>query len=79
MLRKLFFVAIFASILTAWPVLAQEVSAGVTGLVTDPSGSVVANASVSMKDRDRGTDWSAKTNNDGIYNFPRGFWCKFRV
>ncbi len=71
MLRKLFTAALGAALFVAWPVLAQEVSAGVTGLVTDPSGSVVANAAVSMKDKDRGTDWSAKTNSDGIYNFPR--------
>ena len=54
-----------------FPAAAQEVSAGITGVVTDPSGAAIANASVHMKDLDRGTDWPAKTNNDGIYAFPR--------
>ncbi|HSU66364.1 MAG TPA: carboxypeptidase-like regulatory domain-containing protein, partial [Tepidisphaeraceae bacterium] len=50
---------------------AQEVSAGITGRVTDPSGSAIAGANVSAKDLDRGTDWPTVTNEDGIYAFPR--------
>src|ERR1700687_1115514 len=57
--------------LTTLPVLAQEVSAGITGRVTDPSGSAVANATVTAKDTERGTEWPTKTNEDGIYAFPR--------
>src|SRR5438552_13415106 len=53
------------------PVLAQEVSAGITGRVTDPSGSSIVNATVVAKDIDRGTEWPTKTNDDGIYAFPR--------
>ena len=51
--------------------VAQEVSAGITGHVTDPSGASIANASVTAKDLDRGTDWPTKTNGEGIYAFPR--------
>src|SRR6478672_5931177 len=50
---------------------AQEVSAGITGRVTDPSGSAIVGANVSAKDVDRGTDWPTTTNDDGIYAFPR--------
>jgi hypothetical protein len=50
---------------------AQEVSAGITGRVTDPSGSAIVNAKVTAKDLDRGTDWPTVTNVDGIYAFPR--------
>ncbi|HKA02305.1 MAG TPA: carboxypeptidase regulatory-like domain-containing protein [Candidatus Solibacter sp.] len=55
------------------PVLlnAQEVSAGMTGRVTDPSGSAIVGATVTAKDVDRGTEWPTKTNEDGIYAFPR--------
>jgi hypothetical protein len=53
------------------PLLAQEVSAGITGRVTDPSGSAVVDAAVIAKDKDRGTEWPTKTNEDGIYAFPR--------
>lgn len=50
---------------------AQEVTASITGRVTDPQGAVMANASVTMKETDRGTDWPTKTNSEGIYVFPR--------
>jgi hypothetical protein len=50
---------------------AQEVSAGITGRVTDASGGSVVNARVAAKDLDRGTDWPTTTNEDGIYAFPR--------
>ena len=51
--------------------VAQEVSAGITGRVTDPSGSSIVGAGVTAKDLDRGTVWPTKTNEDGIYAFPR--------
>src|ERR1700722_14541870 len=50
---------------------AQEVSAGITGRVADPSGGSIVNAKVAAKDLDRGTDWPTTTNEDGIYAFPR--------
>ncbi len=46
----------------------QDVTATITGTITDASGAPVAGASVSAKDMDRGTVWPAKTNTDGIYN-----------
>ncbi len=53
------------------PALAQEVSAGLTGRVTDSSGGAVIGASVTARDEERGATWSAATNEDGIYAFPR--------
>ena len=53
------------------PLFSQEVSAGVTGRVTDPSGSSIVNASVTAKDLERNTEYPTKTNEDGIYAFPR--------
>jgi Carboxypeptidase regulatory-like domain/TonB dependent receptor/TonB-dependent Receptor Plug Domain len=53
------------------PLSAQEVSAGITGRVTDPSGSAIVGAKVTAKDLDRSTDWPTTTNIDGIYAFPR--------
>jgi hypothetical protein len=53
------------------PLLAQEVSAGITGRVTDTSGGAIVGATVTAKDLDRGTEWPTKTNEDGIYAFPR--------
>jgi len=51
--------------------MSQEVSAGITGRVTDPSGASVVGASVTARDLDRQTVWPTKTNEDGIYAFPR--------
>ena len=47
---------------------AQQVTATINGTVTDPSGSVVANADVTATDLDRGTAWPTKTNSAGFYN-----------
>ena len=52
----------------ALPAKAQEVTATINGIVTDPSGAVVANVEVSAKDLDRGTVWSTKANTAGFYN-----------
>lgn len=71
MLRKVLSVVCGVVFLNALPVFAQEVSAGITGRVTDPSGASIVGASVMAKDLDRGTEWPTKTNEDGIYAFPR--------
>ena len=65
------FTLVVAGLLLASYAAAQEVSAGITGRVTDPSGASILNAKVDAKDLDRGTDWPTTTNQDGIYAFPR--------
>jgi hypothetical protein len=57
--------------LSPWASYAQEVSAGITGRVTDASNSAIVNAAVTAKDLDRGTVWTSRTNEEGIYAFPR--------
>ncbi|HKM79652.1 MAG TPA: TonB-dependent receptor [Candidatus Acidoferrum sp.] len=52
----------------ASPGFAQEVTASITGTITDPSGAPILGATVTAKDVDRGTSWSATTNEVGIYN-----------
>jgi len=54
-----------------WLASAQEVSAGITGRITDSSGGSIVGATVTAKDQDRGTEWPTTSNEDGIYNFPR--------
>jgi Carboxypeptidase regulatory-like domain len=56
-----------------WPIrgAAQEVTATINGTITDPSGAVAANAEVAATDLDRGTVWTAKTNQQGFYNLTR--------
>ncbi len=52
----------------AW---AQDVTATITGTITDPSGAPIAGATVTAHDTARGTSWSSVTNTDGIYNIIR--------
>ena len=67
--RVLLLAALFA--LIAFPLPGQEVSAGITGKVSDPTGAAIAGAKVTVSDLDRGTVWPAETNGDGIYALPR--------
>ena len=70
MQRHAIAILLCAAALTA-QALAQEVSAGLTGRVTDPSGAAILGAVVTARDEDRGTKWPATTNEEGIYSFPR--------
>ena len=49
----------------------QEVSAGITGIVTDPSGAAVAGAAIEVRDLDRGVSWNTESNEAGNYALPR--------
>ncbi|MGH9407442.1 MAG: carboxypeptidase regulatory-like domain-containing protein [Terriglobia bacterium] len=51
--------------------VAQEITGGITGTVTDASGAAVPNAHVTATDTLRGTVWPTETNSAGVYNFPR--------
>lgn len=68
---KLYCALLGVCLLGSYGVVAQEVSAGITGHVADPTGASIVGASVVAKDLDRGTEWPTKTNADGIYAFPR--------
>jgi Carboxypeptidase regulatory-like domain len=61
---------ISAGLVGAPPVKAQTTSTGsIAGKVTDPSGAVVPDAKVDLKDLDRGGTQETKTNKDGGYRF----------
>jgi len=45
--------------------------AAITGLITDSSGAAVPNATITVKDVDRGTNWPTHANDAGYYNLPR--------
>ena len=49
----------------------QEVSAGITGIVTDPSGAAIAAAEITATDLDRGVSWTTQSNEGGNYALPR--------
>jgi hypothetical protein len=46
----------------------QEVTAGIVGTVTDPSGAPINGVVVEARDIERGTIWTAKTSDAGVYN-----------
>jgi hypothetical protein len=51
------------------PAFAQGVFATLTGLVTDPSGGVIPNAKITLRDALSGTIRDTVTNGDGYYTF----------
>ncbi|HLI35677.1 MAG TPA: carboxypeptidase regulatory-like domain-containing protein [Terriglobia bacterium] len=65
------FTILAASALSAPPLMAQEITGGITGTVTDPSGAAVPGAKVTATDVLRGTTWPTETNAAGVYNLPR--------
>jgi hypothetical protein len=48
-------------------VLGQDVSAKITGTVTDASGAVISGAAVTATEKSRGTIYPAQTNSAGVY------------
>jgi len=67
MVRLLLCVSLFAFFASAaW---AQGIFATLTGVVTDPSQSVVAGAKVTLRDVGSGSERQTTTNSDGYYTF----------
>jgi len=64
------FALLLAAVFYAPQVPAQTQTTGeITGVVTDPSGAVVAAAKVVLTDNAKGTTLTTVTNKDGIYHF----------
>jgi hypothetical protein len=55
--------------ISASPLMAQGVFATLTGVVSDPTGAVVPNAKITLKDAVSGTDRDTVSNGDGYYTF----------
>src|SRR5208282_6032340 len=62
-------VVAFAGLLT--PAWSQEVTAGVVGTITDPSGAPLNGAAVTVQDTERGTVWNTTTSDAGAYSVTR--------
>ena len=58
-------------VLSVTRVEAQEVTAGITGTVVDPSGAAVQGATATAKDTQRGTAYTAQTDQAGIFTITR--------
>src|SRR5580704_13696865 len=64
-------VNLFATFFTLSPAWGQEVTAAITGSLTDPSGAPVVGASVLAHDVERGTTYPTRTNDVGVFNLAR--------
>jgi hypothetical protein len=61
--------AIFAVLLTISAVAQSLVSGDITGVVSDPSGAVIPNATVTLKNNGTGQTQNGTTNSSGVYRF----------
>src|ERR1043166_6100350 len=66
---KSLLIAMAALIAFASAVAAQVTGGAVTRTVLDPAGSAVVGATVSLKDKSRGLDFTAQTTGAGSYQF----------
>src|SRR3954453_194988 len=69
-MKKIAVLVIFASLFAASCVFAQINSASLTGLVTDSSGAVMPEATVTLTNTATNVSQSATTSNVGYYIFP---------
>src|SRR6266404_2592919 len=63
----LIFLALVALLCTANPAWGQEVTASITGTVSDPTGAAIVGATVTAKSMERGLTYTSVTNDSGIY------------
>lgn len=61
---------LFLSLVLPLPLCAQQVGASVTGHITDPSGAVVAGATVHVTSTSTGSVYTAGSDASGIYQLP---------
>lgn len=66
-LERLFLAFCAVLLVLALPSRAQEVTASITGQVTDPSGAAIVGAKITVTDTQRGTQYTSQTNSDGRY------------
>ena len=69
MKSRFLFLAIAVFLLSAIPVVAQETTASISGVVTDPSGAALPGVSVEAVNN-RGQRYTATTDSSGRYRFP---------
>jgi hypothetical protein len=62
--------ALLLSILCSYPVRGQVVGGSISGTISDKSGAVVVNATVSLKNLATGVSTAVTTNAQGLYSMP---------
>jgi hypothetical protein len=51
------------------PTFAQQITASITGTVVDSAGAALDGATLTARDTERGTSYTAKSSNGGVFNF----------
>jgi len=69
--RLIWVLVLLSMVLSGMQARTQEVTAGITGTVTDPNGAAVGGAIVTATDTQRGTSFSTRSDADGIYYLQR--------
>src|SRR5437867_3752232 len=64
------FCLVAALLVMALPAWTQQVTGSIVGTVTDPTGAAVNGATVTVRDVDRGTALTTRTNDTGAFDFP---------
>jgi len=59
---------LLAALVAAIPLGAQDVTASITGIVSDSTGAVIGGATITARDLDRGTNYSTVADSVGAYN-----------
>src|ERR1051326_3745149 len=67
---RLFICTCVALILSVFPALSQTVRASLSGIVSDATGASLNAAVVTVRDLDRGIEFSAKSHDTGFYLVP---------
>jgi hypothetical protein len=62
--------ALFTLLIAALPAAGQLDTGSISGTITDPSGSVVANAKITATEKATGTTYTTVSSNAGYYVFP---------
>lgn len=72
-MKKLLFAFLLATLTLSFSavVASAQSTAGVTGTVKDSNGAVIAGADVKLTDPKTGVELTTKTNDQGVYNFPK--------
>src|SRR5689334_11229640 len=72
-MKKLLFTFMLATLTLCFFAISASAqsTAGVTGLVKDSNGAVIAGADVKLTDTKTGTELTTKTNDQGVYTFPK--------
>lgn len=68
---KLFFLSVLLGFLTATPAKGIELYGAIRGVVTDPSGAVIARATVTVTNVETGVSTSVLSGADGFYEAPQ--------